>query len=96
MKTILLKESTRKYKKWMVFIDNKWYHFGDNRYEDYTQHHDKERRRLYLLRHKNENWNKSNIKSPAFWSRYLTWEKPTIDSSIKYIEKKFNVKILKN
>lgn len=91
---IILKKSNRKFKKWMVCINNRWVHFGDNRYQDYTQHKDIKRKLLYISRHKkNEDWTKSNIMSAGFWSRWLIWEKPTIQDSIKYIESKFNVKI---
>ena len=40
--------------------------FGDNRYKDYSQHHDYERKRRYLARHSGEDWSKHNILSPAF------------------------------
>ena len=44
--------STRKEKKYMVKDPklNKWVHFGQMGYEDYTKHKDKERRRNYLTR----------------------------------------------
>jgi hypothetical protein len=46
--------------------------FGDNRYQDYTQHHDKKRRELYLARHrKNENWN--DPETAGSLSRYILW-----------------------
>lgn len=48
--------SNRKFKKLQVYVRDPNgkvvnIHFGDNRYEDYTQHKDKERRRLFRLRH---------------------------------------------
>jgi hypothetical protein len=47
--------------------------FGASGYQDYTQPpHDKERRMLYLIRHKkNENWN--NPKSAGALSRWILW-----------------------
>ncbi len=30
--------------------ENKYVHFGDNRYEDFTQHKDKDRQQKYLNR----------------------------------------------
>ena len=40
--------------------DNKYVHFGDNRYEDYTINNDLERRKRYLNRARNikGNWKK--------------------------------------
>ena len=92
---IILEKSKRKNKKWMVKVNNETIHFGDDRYEDYTQHGNKMRRSLYTTRHKkNEDWTKKGINTAGFWSRWLTWEKPTIKGSIKNIEDKFNVTIL--
>lgn len=64
--------------------------FGDNRYEDYTQHKNKERKRKYMIRHfQNEDWN--DIYTKGFWSKNLLWNKPTIEQSIADIEKKYGV-----
>jgi hypothetical protein len=48
---VVLKKSTRKHKKWMMDFGNNKVHFGDDRYQDYTQHHDKERQKKYITRH---------------------------------------------
>ena len=52
--------SGRKSKKYMVKNpeNNKWVHFGDNRYQDFTKHKDTKRRSLYLKRATNikGNW----------------------------------------
>ncbi len=56
-----VEKSTRENKKYMILNDdNKYVHFGDNRYEDYTIHNDLERRKRYLNRAKNikGNWKK--------------------------------------
>ena len=92
-------KSKRPYKKYYVraLDDNKSIHFGDSRYQDYTQHKDDARKLRYLIRHqKNENWNDPN--SAGFWSRWLLWNKKTIQSSIKDIENRFGIKVrrLKN
>jgi hypothetical protein len=43
--------STRKNKKYMILNDdNKYIHFGDSRYQDFTKHQDEERRKRYLDR----------------------------------------------
>ena len=47
-----LKPSTRKGKKWMVLDPNtnKWVHFGQIGYQDFTVHQDRERRKKYWSR----------------------------------------------
>lgn len=71
-----IQSSTRKYKKFMVFNPdtNRYIHFGDNRYKDYTQHRDKNRQRLYLARATKirGNW-KSNKYSPNNLSINILW-----------------------
>jgi len=63
--------------------------FGDNRYEDYTQHHDKKRRDRYILRHrKNENWN--NSMSAGSLSRYILWgDSINLKINIRQFKKRF-------
>lgn len=66
--------STRKNKKYMIkgdFTDNKWVHFGQMLYEDYTKHKDKERREKFLNR--NRSWANKDKGSPAYLSYYLLW-----------------------
>ena len=84
-------KSSRKNKKYMaMFKDGKVVHFGDTRYEDFTVHKDEERKRLYLLRHKkNEDWN--NPYSAGSLSRYILWNKPTINDSVEDFKKRFNL-----
>jgi len=88
----------KKYK--IIIIDGKTkktIHIGQAGADDYTITKDKEQKDRYLNRHKKrENWTKNGIKSAGFWSRYLTWNKPSIIESIKDIEQKFNIKIKKN
>jgi hypothetical protein len=91
-----LKKSNRKNKKWSVTIDGKTINFGDDRYDDYTSHKDEDRKNRYIARHKsNENWYASGIRTAGFWSRFFTWNKPTINESISDIEDKFKIKIIK-
>lgn len=96
-KTIYLKPSTRETKKYMVFVDGKTVHFGAKGMSDYTKHKDPERKKRYIARHRkmNENWNKSGIQTAGFWSRHLLWGEPTIKDSIRKIEKKYNVHIVR-
>ena len=93
---IVLKESSRKGKKFMVKVDNKTIHFGQEGASDYTKNKDDDRKDKYIVRHtKRENWNKSGIKSAGFWSRWLLWNKKTLQASIKDTEKRFNITIKK-
>ena len=97
MSTIYLSKSDREGKKYMVEVDGKTIHFGAEGYEDYTKHKDPERKKRYITRHKaNENWTKSGIKTAGFWSRWLLWGEPSISASIKAIENKFNLRIVRS
>lgn len=71
--------------------------FGATGYEDYTMHNDKKRKKNYIARHSvnEENWD--NIASAGFWSRWLLWNKKTIEDSAKDIENRFkDIKIYLN
>jgi len=93
---IYLYKSPRKDKKYMAIVDGKKVHFGAEGYSDYTKHKDSERKARYIKRHrKREKWGKSGIKTAGFWSRWLLWGEPTLRDSIKAIEKKFKVKIVR-
>lgn len=71
--------SSRPSKKWMTITpDGKKVHWGDPNMQDYTQHHDKQRRKNYRTRHAgillkdgsraiDKKW------SPAWLSYYVTW-----------------------
>lgn len=65
------------YKKFIVYVPNyktgclKKVAFGDNRYEDYTIHKDKDRRTRYWMRHINDRID--DPYSPGFWSMYALW-----------------------
>lgn len=89
-----LSRSTRAGKKFMINVDGTKVHFGAEGYDDYTTHKDNDRKERYLARHKSrEDWAKSGIKTAGFWSRWLLWNKPTIQGSIKDIEDRFKIKI---
>lgn len=67
--------SNKKDKKYMVKTpENKWIHFGQMGYEDFTKHKDEERRRRYLARTANMrgNW-KDNKYSANNLSRNILW-----------------------
>lgn len=71
-------KSERKNKKYYVIYDNKIIHFGHSGYDDYTTHHDKERRYNYRkrasgIKDKNGNLVYKNKYSPGFWSYNILW-----------------------
>ncbi len=89
---VYLKKSNKPGKKFMVRVNGKTIHFGAKGMSDYTKHKDKERMKRYTTRHKkNENWNKSGIKTAGFWSKWLLWNKPTLAGSKRNISSRFNV-----
>lgn len=95
---IYLSRSSNPRKKFMVKVGNKTIHFGSKKpyYSDYTIHKDPERKKRYIDRHQsNEDWTKSGIDTAGFWSRWLLWGEPTLGQSIKKIENKFGVKIVR-
>jgi hypothetical protein len=82
------------------FFDNddgdivKTTHFGQRGASDFTKHKDTERKNRYLARHqKRENWN--DFKSAAGLSRWILWNKPSLNASIDYYIKKFGLKLKK-
>ena len=92
---VLLK-SNRKDKKFMVFNveTGKVVHFGSKPYSDMTIHRSEERKNRYINRHrKNENWEKSGIDTAGYWSRWVLWNLPSLEKSIKDTEKRFGIKI---
>jgi hypothetical protein len=67
--------STRKDSKFMVRKPSgSWVHFGAKGYDDFTQHNDPERQRLYLLRSGSirGDW-RQNKYSPNNLSRNILW-----------------------
>ncbi len=73
---VIILPSTRKNKKFMIMNpENKYVHFGDKRYEDFTQHKNKDRKQNYLKRSSNikGNW-KNNKYSPNNLSMNILWK----------------------
>ena len=75
-KTAKIYPSSRPEKKYKIFDpkNQKWVHFGQIGYEDFTKHHDKKRRKNYLTRTKSirGNW-KHNKYSANNLSRNILW-----------------------
>lgn len=65
-------------------------HFGAASYSDFIKHGDEERKQRYIARHSNnrENWN--DPYSAGALSRYILWNKHTLEESIKDYKKRFN------
>lgn len=82
--------STRKDKKYMAVFDNyKIVHFGSAGYSDFTINKDISKKKNYIKRHQvNENFN--DPYSAGSLSRWILWNKPTIEESISDYKKKFN------
>lgn len=64
-------DSWAKNKKKVVCVNNKLIHFGDKRYEDFTQHKDEKRRENFRARHRCD---KAKDKSTArYWACEELW-----------------------
>lgn len=85
--------TSKKYKAEFYDKDNKKIkttRFGADGYSDYTKHKDKKRKERYIERHKkNEDW-KDPTKAGTL-SRFILWNKPTLQASITSYKNKFNL-----
>ena len=78
-------------KKYFIITNtNKKIYFGSSNHENYSSGHlDEERKQRYIVRHKkNEDWTKSGINTPGFWSYHYLWEFPTKKAAYENIKKK--------
>lgn len=90
-----IKPSKAKKKKLAAIFENtetgkkKTVNFGHPDYQDYTQHHDKERRKSYLARHgANQNW--TDPMKAGTLARFILWGPYTSrERNIKYYRNKF-------
>ena len=95
---IVISKSEKADKKMKVVINGrKTIHFGQAGASDFTIHNDKDRKRLYIARHKkNENFGISGVDTAGFWSKNLLWNKDTLKGSVDDINKKYksiNIKL---
>jgi len=93
---IIIKPSNKPDKKYDAIIDGKkTISFGQAGASDFTKHKNEERKNMYIDTHKkNENWNDPT--TAGFYSRWITWNKPTITESIKDTNRRFkniNIKL---
>ncbi len=92
-----IKLSDVKNKKYAVTYHNKisgrdnTINFGDRRYQDFTQTGDENKKRLYLIRHKNDP--DDDLTTAGTWSKLLLWNHRNIDQSVADIEKNFGIEI---
>tara|TARA_R110000822_G_scaffold79053_1_gene189299 strand:- start:405 stop:683 length:279 start_codon:yes stop_codon:yes gene_type:complete len=91
LKLLSIENSPLKTKKLRAsFNDNTHIDFGAKGYSDYLQTNDDFRKNLYIKRHQSrENWN--NPKSAGTLSRYISWNKKTLQASIVDYKKRFNL-----
>lgn len=73
-----IRESKKKYKKYDVLYNKKWISFGDNRYEDFLEHKDSQRRLNYRsrashIKDKQGRYTYLNPNSPNYWSYWVLW-----------------------
>jgi hypothetical protein len=96
-KFLKLKKSTGKHKYEAIFLNTennreKTVKFGASGYEDFTTHGDEKRKERYIKRHdKREDF--ENPITAASLSRYILWNKPTIEDSLKDYLNRFKNKI---
>jgi hypothetical protein len=88
-----LYRSTRKGKKLMVIHKGKTIHFGATDYEDFIIHKDEARKSRYINRHSGEDWD--DLNKAGSWARWILWNLPTLKDSIKDMEKRFNIRIIR-
>ena len=88
---VIIKPSKKKDKKFDAIIDNKKVvSFGAAGMSDFTKHKDEERKKRYIDRHrKNEDWTKSGVDTAGYLSRFVLWNMPTIEESVKDLNKKY-------
>jgi hypothetical protein len=93
MKLVSIDPSTRKTKKFVaLFSDGKRIHFGDSRYDDYTQHHSWDRQYLYRLRQRKHVIGDKDPTTPAVLSWYVLWGESTcMAKNIEKYRKTFNL-----
>jgi len=66
--------------------------FGAAGMSDYTKHKDEDRKQRYLDRHKaREDWTKSGILTPGFWSRWVLWNLPSFRDSVADVRSRFDL-----
>jgi len=91
---LTIKKSHKPEKKFdAVFNDDghiKVVPFGAAGYDDFTKTKNEDQKARYINRHQaNENFN--DPKSPGSLSRWILWNKPSLQESIKDFKKRFHI-----
>jgi hypothetical protein len=83
-------------KKWTaVFPDGHKVSFGAQGYSDYTIHKDPERMKRYITRHeRREDWSAKGKYTAGFWSRWLLWSEPSLNSARRKVESILKTKVI--
>ena len=89
MMEVVIQQSRKKGKKLDAVIDGKkTVSVGQKNASDFTLHKDEERKERYIARHqKNENWR--DPKTAGFYSRWILWNKTTVQASVNDINKRY-------
>jgi len=92
LKLVSIVKSPNPEKKWRAtFSSGKHTDFGAAGAEDYTQHHDPERRRRYLIRHKKDLETDDPTRA-GYLSYYILWGKSkSIRQNIKDFKAHFHL-----
>lgn len=86
----IIKANDKKHKYIAIFYNGKRVKFGAYGYSDYTIHKDLEMKKRYIARHKNnEDW--TDPYKAGTLSRYILWNKPTLEASIADYKRRFKV-----
>ena len=91
MMEVVIQRSRRKDKKLDAVIDGKkTISFGQKNASDFTLQDD-DRKERYIAKHqKNENWR--DPKTAGFYSRFILWNKPTLEASVNDLNEGYNNK----
>ena len=73
----------------MATDGSKTVHFGQKGASDFTKNKDEERKKNYIRRHSGEDHSISNALSPAFLARNILWNKPTVEASIRDLNRRY-------
>jgi len=98
MRLISITRSPRAEKKWRATFEHDGtvgktrFHtdFGASGYEDFTQHKDPERARLYRMRHAKDLVTKNPTKA-GYLSYYVLWSGPNFEENVRKYKNRFHL-----